>query len=69
MKTIAEGPIDHEWVKALTELERRAKAIDGKLKGPELVLAVTDIKPLLDDLTNKVRRTLKAILPDVNAYQ
>ena len=69
VKTISEGPIDHEWVKALTVLERMTKAIDGKLKSPEPVLAVTDIKPLLDNLTNKVRQTLKAPLSDINTDQ
>ena len=54
VKTISGGPIDQEWVKALGELERRSKVIDGKIKGPEKILAVTDIKPLLNDLTNKV---------------
>ena len=54
VKTVAEGPIDQEWLKALEELERRSKAMDEKMKGPEKVLAITDIKPLLDDLTNKV---------------
>ena len=55
VKTISEGHIDQDWVKALGELERRSKAIDVKLKGGEEILAVTDIKPLLDDLTNKVK--------------
>ena len=54
VKTVSEGPIDHDWVKALSELEKRAKAIDAKMKGPEKVLAVTDVKPLLDNLINKV---------------
>ena len=54
VRTISEGPIDPEWVKALGELERRSRAIDGKLKGSEMILAITDLKPLLDDLTNKV---------------
>ena len=55
VKTIAEGPIDHEWVKAVDDLEKRSKIIDDKVKGSEKVRAITDIKPLLDNLTNKVR--------------
>ena len=54
VRTISEGSIDQDWVKALAELEKRSKAIDGKMKGPDKILAITDIKPLLDDLTNKV---------------
>ena len=56
VKKIAEGPIDHAWVKALEELEKQSRAIDHKLKGPDKILAVTDVKPLLDDLTNLVIR-------------
>ena len=54
VKTISEGPTDQNWIKALEELEKRSKVIDEKMKGPAKVLAVTDIKPLLVDLTNKV---------------
>lgn len=51
---ISEGPIDLHWVKALDELEKRSKAMETKAKGPDTILAVSDIKPLLDDLTSKV---------------
>lgn len=54
VKRIAEGPIDHTWVKALDDLEKRSKAIERKLKGPDKVLAASDVKPLLEDLTNLV---------------
>ena len=54
VKRIAEGPIDHIWVKALDDLEKRSKAIERKLKGPDKVLAASDVKPLLEDLTNLV---------------
>lgn len=54
VKRIAEGPIDHAWVKALDDLEKRSKAIERKLKGPDRVLAASDVKPLLEDLTNLV---------------
>ena len=51
---IAEGPIDPEWVEALKILERRSKAIESRLAGPEKIQAVADVKPLLDDLTRLV---------------
>jgi len=54
VKTISEGPIDHNWIEALEELEKRSKVIDEKTRGSVKILAVTDIKPLLLDLTNKV---------------
>lgn len=54
VKIISEGPIDLEWVKALDELEKRSKAIKSKVEGSDTILALSDTKPLLDDLTNKV---------------
>lgn len=58
VKKISEGSIDHAWVKALEDLERRSKAIDNKLKGPDKILAVADLKPLLEDLTNLVEHPM-----------
>ena len=54
VKTISEGSIDPAWIKALEELEKRSRVIDEKSKGPDNILAVTDIKPLLTNLMNKV---------------
>ena len=54
VKRIVEGPIDPTWVKALDDLEKRSKAIERKLTGPDKVLAASDVKPLLEDLTNLV---------------
>ncbi|KAL8791912.1 MAG: hypothetical protein Q9195_005488 [Heterodermia aff. obscurata] len=62
VKTIAEGPIDQEWVMALEDLEKRSKVIGDKVKGSEKVRAVTDIKPLLDDLTNKAIERIRDFL-------
>lgn len=55
VKQISEGPIDHAWIKSLEELERRSRTVEGKTKGPDKVLAVSEVRPLLDDLTNLVR--------------
>lgn len=54
VKTISEGPIDIDWIKALDELEKRSKAIKNRLNGSETIRAISDVKPLLDDLTSKV---------------
>ena len=54
VKRISEGPIDQTWVKALGDLDKRLKVIESKAKGPDKVLAVSDVEPLLEDLTNKV---------------
>ena len=54
VRKLSEGPIDQEWTEALRILDKRSKAIEGRLKEPGLTVAVSDVKPLLDDLTNLV---------------
>lgn len=51
---ICDGHIDPNWVKALNELEKRSKGIVNKSQGAHTVVAISDVKPFLDDLTNKV---------------
>ena len=55
VKQISEGPIDLAWIKALEELEKRSKTIENISKGPDEVLALTEIKPLMEGLINLVR--------------
>lgn len=55
VKQISEGLIDPAWIKALEELEKRSKTIVNKSKGPDEVLALSEIKPLLEGLINLVR--------------
>ena len=54
IRTISEEPIDEKWLKALSELDKKSDLINGKFKEPITIKAVTDIRPLLDDLTKKV---------------
>lgn len=58
IKIISEGPIDLSWTKALAELEKRSRTLESKMKGPETIAAIADVKPLLDDLTSKVNNNL-----------
>ncbi|MCJ1431627.1 hypothetical protein MMC27_000982 [Xylographa pallens] len=76
VKVISEGPIDETWLKALIELEKRSKVIDTKLKGSEKIKAITDVKPLLDNLTAKAIERIRDYLaaqikslrsPNINA--
>ncbi|KAF2837222.1 Sac2 family protein [Patellaria atrata CBS 101060] len=76
VQKISEGPIDAAWNKALAELEKRSKAIDARLKEPNVIQAVRDLKPLLDDLTNKAIERIRDYLvaqikalrsPNINA--
>jgi vacuolar protein sorting-associated protein 52 len=54
VKSISDGQIDDNWLKALTELQKRIKIIEGKSNASESIKAVSDIKPLLEGLTTKV---------------
>ena len=54
VRIISDGPIDPSWIKALKELEKRSQAIRSKAEGPEKTVAISDVKPLIDDMTSKV---------------
>lgn len=54
VRKISEGPIDEGFLKAIAELEKRSKTINAKTKEQDTMKALEDIKPILDDLTNKV---------------
>lgn len=54
VKKISEGPIDQGWVDALKLLDKRSKAAERRSKESEKVLATTDVKPLMEDLTKLV---------------
>ncbi|KAL9036579.1 MAG: hypothetical protein Q9214_006070, partial [Letrouitia sp. 1 TL-2023] len=53
IKVVSEGPIDPNWIHALEMLDKRSKAVETKMKGPQMVSSISDLKPLLDDLRNK----------------
>lgn len=58
VRKIFEGSVDHEWLEALNVLGKRSNAIESRLQGPDSILAASDVKPLLDDLTNIVSSDL-----------
>lgn len=55
VRIICEGPINLAWIKALEEIEKRSEAVGKKVQGSETIMAISDVKPLLDDLTSKVK--------------
>lgn len=63
VRKLSEDSIDQDWVAALNVLEKRSRAIDQRLNGPEKILAASDLKPLLKDLTNLVRILALAEVP------
>ncbi|KAK7539354.1 Sac2 family protein [Phyllosticta citribraziliensis] len=70
VRKIAEGPVDEGFSKALQELEKRSKAVEAKAKGGLNVKALDDLKPLLEDLTNKaVERIRDYIVAQIKALR
>jgi hypothetical protein len=53
VRYIAEGPVDDGFLRALAELEKRSRTITTKTKDQPDIKALTDIKPLLTNLTNR----------------
>lgn len=58
VKIISDSPVDETWLPALAELEKRFRVVENKTKETEPIRAMSDIKPLLDDLISKVRKRL-----------
>ncbi len=57
VRKIVEGTIDEGWVRALAEVEKRAKAMETvKSKENRKIKGINDLKPLLENLINQVRR-------------
>lgn len=54
IRLISDGPINQEWVRALAEVESRSAMVETKASSADNVKAIEDVKPLLEDLRNKV---------------
>ena len=61
VKKIVDGPIDEPWVRALGEVEKRSKALETKSNDQKNIRGVNDLKPLLENLINKVRRAAEHV--------
>ncbi|KAL9000436.1 MAG: hypothetical protein Q9169_000953 [Polycauliona sp. 2 TL-2023] len=53
VRIISDAPIDLSWIKALEELDKRSVMMQRASQTPNRSLAISDLKPLLDDLNNK----------------
>ncbi|MCJ1449194.1 MAG: hypothetical protein MMC23_009713 [Stictis urceolatum] len=73
VKTISEGQINENWVRALAELQKRRKAVENKLNakdGTAPAKAVADVKPLLDNLTTRaIERIRDYIISQIKAIR
>lgn len=70
VRKIAEGPVDEGFVRALAEIEKRSKTINAKAKENSELKSIKDVKPLLDDLTNRaVERIRDYIVAQIKAIR
>jgi hypothetical protein len=60
VRTIVEGPMDENWVRALNEIDARTTSIEAKASSSSGFKAIEDVRPLLVDVKNKVRSTFSA---------
>lgn len=54
VKKISEGAIDDAWVDCLEDLQSYAKSFEKNQESQE-IRAMEDVKPLIEDLSTKVR--------------
>lgn len=68
VRTISEGPIDENWVKALNEIDAREVSIGAKAASSTTIKAIEDVKPLLTDLKNKVSNLEISVITKSNLH-
>lgn len=59
VRKIAEGPVDEGFMRALSELDKRSKTIASKSAPHTELKALSDVKPLLTDLTNRATERIR----------
>ena len=70
VRKITEGAVDESWVKALDELEKRSKSIDAKLKEGRDIKAMQDVRPFIDDVSNKaIERIRDFVVAQIKALR
>ncbi|KAK3056544.1 Vacuolar protein sorting-associated protein 52 [Extremus antarcticus] len=70
VRKITEGVVDDSWVQALQELEKRSRAIDAKLKEGKDIKALQDIRPFIDNVSNKaVERIRDYVVAQIKALR
>ena len=70
VRKISEGPVDEGFLRALSDLDKRSKTINAKLKDQPDLKALGDIKPLIDNLTTKaVERIRDYIVAQIKAIR
>ncbi|CCU76951.1 putative Vps52 / Sac2 family protein/putative vacuolar protein sorting-associated protein 52 [Blumeria hordei DH14] len=59
VKKIVDGSIDEAWLRALTEVEKRSKALDLKTNDKRNIKGICDLKPLLENLISKALERIR----------
>ncbi|KAJ6144350.1 hypothetical protein N7470_008245 [Penicillium chermesinum] len=72
VRTIADGPMDENWVRALNEIDARTTSIEAKAASSSGLKAVEDMRPLLIDAIERIRDYLVAQIramrsPNINS--
>ncbi|THC99383.1 hypothetical protein EYZ11_001107 [Aspergillus tanneri] len=76
VRVISEGPIDENWVKALTEIETRTASIEARVSSSNTTASIEDVRPLLSDIKKKAVERIRDYLvsqiralrsPNINA--
>ncbi|EAW08322.1 putative GARP complex subunit (Sac2) [Aspergillus clavatus NRRL 1] len=76
VRLIAEGPIDENWVKALSEIEARTASIEAKVSSGGSTKSIEDVRPLLSDIKDRAIERIRDYLvsqiralrsPNINA--
>ncbi|OKP13757.1 Vacuolar protein sorting-associated protein 52 B [Penicillium subrubescens] len=62
VRTIVEGPMDENWVRALNEIDARTASIEAKASSSSGFKAIEDVRPLLVDVKNKAIERIRDYL-------
>jgi hypothetical protein len=70
IRTIAQGPVDDTFLRALADLEKHSRIVTARTKDQPDLKALSDIKPLLTDLTNRaIERIRDYIVAQIKAIR
>lgn len=70
IRAIAEGPVDDAFLRALADLDKRSRIVTAKTKEQPDLKALSDIRPLLADLTNRaIERIRDYIVAQIKAIR
>lgn len=70
VRKLIAGPIDDTWVRALDKFQKRIRSIETKLKDGSSMRAAQDLKPIIEDVSNKaVERIRDHVVTQIKALR